>query len=79
MTHSNPACSPDSVLANIFPFPEIKNTLKGRRHQDTEYLKMNVTAKLYTLLLGTSDESFVQLLETREQFVVVKGDYFKGK
>jgi histone-lysine N-methyltransferase SETMAR len=39
--------SPDLSPPEFFLFPEIKSTLKGRRFEDTEDIKRNVTSQDY--------------------------------
>jgi histone-lysine N-methyltransferase SETMAR len=44
-----PPNSPDLSPPDFFFFPKIKSTLKGRRFEDTEDIKRNVTKELLTL------------------------------
>jgi transposase len=41
-----PPYSPDLSLPDVFLFPKIKPTLKGRRFEDTENTERNVTKEL---------------------------------
>jgi transposase len=50
--------SPDLAPADYFPFPKMKIALKGKRFQDVEDIKKNVTAKLNALLSETFSDCF---------------------
>jgi hypothetical protein len=43
---SHPSYSPDLAPAEFFLFPTVKTALKGKRFQDVEDIKKNVTAEL---------------------------------
>jgi transposase len=46
---NNPPYSPDLSPPDFFLFPKIKSTLKGRKFEDTEDIKRNVTNELLAL------------------------------
>jgi hypothetical protein len=48
---SQPPCSPDLAPADFFIFPVVETALKGKRFQDVEDIKKNVTAELNTVPL----------------------------
>jgi hypothetical protein len=45
----SPIYSPDLSPPDFFLFPIIKSTLKGRRFEDTENIKINIITKLSAL------------------------------
>jgi histone-lysine N-methyltransferase SETMAR len=48
---SHPPCSPDLAPEYFFLFPTVKTALKGKRFQNVEDIKKNVTAELNALPL----------------------------
>jgi hypothetical protein len=42
----HPAYSPDIAPSDLFLFPKIKEILKGRYFDDTDYIRTNTTAAL---------------------------------
>jgi hypothetical protein len=55
---SHPPCSPDLAPANIFLFPTVKTTSKGKTFQDVADIKKNVTAELNAVLLEAFADCF---------------------
>jgi hypothetical protein len=54
--------SPDLSLPDFFLFPKIKFTLKGRRFEDTEDIKINVTRELLALHANEFKKCFPTIL-----------------
>ncbi|GFU33100.1 uncharacterized protein TNCV_4156441 [Trichonephila clavipes] len=46
---AHPPYSPDMSPSDFFPFPKIKNTLKGHRFLDIETIKQNSTQQLQAI------------------------------
>jgi hypothetical protein len=51
--------------------------LKGRRFEDTEDIKRNVTKELLTLHANELDKSFQLICEGAQKRVTSQGDYFE--
>jgi histone-lysine N-methyltransferase SETMAR len=73
---SHPPYSPDLAPADFF-FPMTKTTFKGKRFQDVEDIKKNVTAELNTVPLVTFADCFQKLFEQCNKCIQVGGDYFE--
>jgi len=54
----HPPYSPDLAPADVFLFPKLKNTLKGRRFQTTEEIQENATRELRTMTESAFQEAF---------------------
>jgi hypothetical protein len=57
----------------------VKTVLQGRRFEDIEDVKRNVTAELHSVSLKAFYDCFVQLLGRYKQCVAVKEDNFEEK
>jgi hypothetical protein len=55
---SHPPCSPDLAPADFFLCPTVKSALKGKRFQDVEDIKKNVTAGLNAVPLESFADCF---------------------
>jgi transposase len=58
-----PPYSPDLSPPDVFLFPKIKSTLKGRIFEDTEDIKRNLTKELLALLANEFKKCFQQFYE----------------
>lgn len=65
--------SPDLTPADVPLVHKVKATPKGRRYQDAESIKKNVTAELNTFSLTTFNDWFYQLLGIYVKCIEVKG------
>jgi hypothetical protein len=63
----HPPYSPDLTPADLFLFPTVKTALKGKRFQDVEDIKKNVTAELNAVLLGAFAGCFQKPFERCEK------------
>ena len=70
---NHPPYSPDLTPADVPLFHKAKATLKGRKYQDAESIKKNVTAELSTVSVITFDDWFCQLLGIYIKCLEVKG------
>ena len=55
-----PPCSPDLDPADVFLFPKLKTTLKGRRFQTIEEIQENEIRELRTITESAFQEAFQQ-------------------
>ena len=74
----HPPYSPDLAPADIFLFPKLKITLKGRRFQTTEEIQENVIRELRAIAESAFQEAFQQWKKRWEQCIASRGDYFEG-
>jgi hypothetical protein len=63
---------------DIWLFPKIKSTVKGRRFQDTEDIKENVMTALKPIPQQEFQNCFQQWQHLWAKCVAVKGEYFEG-
>ena len=70
---SHPPYSLDLTPADVPLVHKVKATLKGRKYQDAESIKKNVTAELNTVYLTTFNDWFYQLLGIYINCIEVKG------
>jgi histone-lysine N-methyltransferase SETMAR len=69
--------SPDLAPTDFFHFPEVKSALEGKRFQDVEDIKKNVTPELNALPLEAFAGYFQKLFEPCHKCIQVGGDYFE--
>jgi hypothetical protein len=74
---SHPHYSPDLAPADSFLFPTAKTALKGKRFQDVEDIKKNVTAELNAVILEAFADCFQKLFERYNKCFQVGGDCFE--
>jgi hypothetical protein len=74
----HPSYSPDLDQADIFLFPKLKTTLKGRRFQTTEEIKENSIRQLRAITESAFQEPFQQWKKLLKQCIPSTGDYFEG-
>jgi hypothetical protein len=74
---SHPPYSPDLAPVDFFLFPTVKTALKGKRFQDVESIKKNVTAELNAALLEAFADCFQKPFERYNKYIQVGGDYFE--
>jgi histone-lysine N-methyltransferase SETMAR len=75
LNHS--AYSPDLSPPDFFLFPKIKFTLKGRRIEDKENIKRNVTKELLALHANYFKKCFQLFHERAQNCVTSHGEYFE--
>jgi hypothetical protein len=63
LNHPPPPYSPDLSPPDVFLFPKIKLMLKGRRFEDTEDIKRNVTKELLALHADEFKKCFQKFYE----------------
>jgi len=69
-----PPYSPDLVPADLFLFPKLKSTLKGRRFDTFDEIQKNSMKELFAI----PKEAFQSWQKRWEQCVASKGNYFEG-
>jgi hypothetical protein len=69
--------SPDISPPDFFLFPKIKSTLNGRRFEDTEDIKRNVTKELLALQADESRKCSQQFYELAQKCVTSEVNYFE--
>jgi hypothetical protein len=74
---NQPLYSPDLSPPDFFLFPQIKYMLKGRRFEDTEDIKRNVTKELLALHADEFKKCSQQFYEQAQKCVTFQGDYFE--
>jgi hypothetical protein len=65
--------------SGFFLFSAVKTALKGRRFQDVEGIKKNVTAELSAVPFEAFSDCFQKLFERFNKCIQVGGDYFEQK
>lgn len=69
---NHPPYSPDSI-STFFLFRKVKTVLKGKRFQDAEDIKKNVTAELKAVY----SDAFADWFQKRcNKYINANGDYF---
>jgi hypothetical protein len=74
----HPSYSPDLAPSDFWLFPKIKSALKGRRFQDTEDIKKNVTMALKAIPQQKFQKCFQQWQHHWAKCTAAQGEYFKG-
>jgi hypothetical protein len=74
---SHPPDSSDLAPADFFLFPTVKTAPKGKRFQDVENIKENVTAELNAVPLEAFADCFQKRFERCNKCIQVGGDYFE--
>ena len=70
--------SPALAPADIFLFPELKTTLKGRRFQTIEEIQENAIRELMAIAESAFQESFHQRKKRWERCIASRGECFVG-
>jgi len=71
----HPPCSPDLAPADIFLFPQLKITLKGRRFQTIEEIQENAIRELRAIRESAFQEAFQQWKKRWERRIGSKGEW----
>jgi histone-lysine N-methyltransferase SETMAR len=74
---SHPPYSPDLAPADLFLFPTVKTALKGKRFQEVEDIKKNVTAELNAVLFEAFANCFQKLFERCNKCIQVGGNHIE--
>jgi hypothetical protein len=74
---NNPTFYPDLSPPDLFVFPKIKSRLKGRKFEDTEDIRRNVTKELLALHANEFHKCFQQFYERAQKCVTSQRDYFE--
>jgi len=74
----HPLSSPDLAPADVFLFPKLKTTLKGRRFQTIEDIQENAIRELHAITESAFQEAFQQWKKCWERCIASRGDYFEG-
>ena len=74
----HPPYSPDLDQADLFLFPKLKTTLKGRRFQTIEEIQENAIRELRAITEIAFQEAFQQWKKSWERCIASRGDYFEG-
>ena len=73
-TVPHPPYSPELALCDFWLFPKLRSC----RYERIEGMKEAVTKVIDTLTQEDFHEAFQKLLERYNNFIAVRGDYFKG-
>jgi len=73
-----PPNSPDLAPADFFLFPKLKSTLKGRRFESIEAIKINSLAHLRSIPKKAFQECFSTLKKRLQRCIQNGGEYFEG-
>jgi len=73
----HPHYSPNLAPADVFLFPKLKTTLKGRRFQTIEEIQENAIRELRAITEIAFQEAFQQWKKHWERCVASRGDYFE--
>jgi histone-lysine N-methyltransferase SETMAR len=74
----HPPYSPDLAPTDVFLFPKLKPTFKGRRFQTREEINENAIRDLRTITAIAFQETFQQWKKHWEQSIASVGGYFEG-
>jgi transposase len=77
-TVPHPPYSPDLAPADLFLFPKLKTTLKGRHFQTIEQIEENAIRELRTITESVFKEAFQQWKKCWEWCIASRGNYFEG-
>jgi len=72
-----PPYSPDLAPAAFFLFPKLKSTLKGRRFQTIEEIKVNSLQDLRAIPQNTFQDAFQHWKKRWEWCINSRGEYFE--
>jgi hypothetical protein len=64
--------------ADIFLFPKLNSTLKGRRFDTFDEIQKNSTKELFAIPKEAFQKAFQSWQKRWEQCVASKGNYFEG-
>ena len=73
-----PPYSPDLAPADIFLFPQLKSSLKGRRFQTIEEIEENWTWDLRAVPQNKFQDAFQNWKKHWERCIKSGGEYFEG-
>jgi len=74
----HPAYSPVLVPLDFFPFPKIKEILRGRHFDDTDDIKSNTTAALKAIPQNQFQNCFEGWTRRWHRRIASQGEYFEG-
>jgi len=74
----HPAYSPDLAPSDFFLFPKIKEILKGRDFDDTDYIWSNTMAALKAIPQNQFQNCFEGWTRHWHQCIASQGEYFEG-
>jgi hypothetical protein len=74
---SHPPYCPYLAPADFFLFPTVKTSVKGKRFQDVEDIKKNVTAELNAVPSEAFADRFQKIFEQCNKCIQVSEDYFE--
>jgi len=74
----HPPYSLDLAPADVFLFPKLKTTLKGRRFRTIEQIRENAIRELRTTTESALQEAFQQWKKRWERCIACSGDYCEG-
>ena len=74
-----PPYSPDLALADLFLFPKLKSSLKGRRFQMAEEIEENSIRDLLAIPQNTLQDEFQNWRKRWEWCIKSGGEYFEGE
>jgi hypothetical protein len=66
------------TTTDIFLFPKVKTTLKGRRFQITQKIQENAIRELRAITESAFRESFQQWKQRWERCIASRGECFEG-
>ena len=73
-----PPYSPDLAPCDLFLFPQLKNTMKGRRFDYVEDIQANATRQLRAITKSDYQRYFRQWSELWNKCIQAQGHYFEG-
>jgi len=73
-----PPYSQDLAPADVFMFPKLKSTLKGRRFESIEAIKTNSLTHLRSIPKKAFQECFRALNKRWQRCIQSRGEYFEG-
>jgi len=74
----HPPYSPDLAPANLFLFPKLKITLKGRRFQTVAEIQENAKRELRAITESAFQEAFQQWKKGWKRCFASRWNYFEG-
>jgi len=74
----HPAYSPDLAASNFFLFPKMKEILKGRHLDDTDYIRSNTTAALKAIPQNHFQNCFEGWTRRWHLCIASQEEYFEG-
>ena len=73
-----PPYSPDMAPCDFWLFPQLKTVLKGKRFEDVDAIKKNVTSTLNTFPKDSFKKCFQQWQDRWKQCISSQGEYFEN-